>query len=46
MFKAKVRPEIGRWISGDVRIEIPLERIVVFAANGHRLDVELKAQER
>jgi ABC-type sugar transport system ATPase subunit len=46
LFKAKVRPEIGRMINGDVIFEIPLENLVVFGPDGRRLDVKLEVLKR
>lgn len=44
-FKAKIRPEIGHRIHKNIWVEIPLEHITLFGANGHRLDVEVGIQK-
>ncbi len=40
-FKAKVRPDVGPRVEKRVWVELPLQDIIVFGEQGHRLDAKL-----
>lgn len=44
LLRAKVEPDIGRQLQGDVWVECPIEWITLFRSDGHRLEATLSLQ--
>ncbi|MBZ0290164.1 MAG: ABC transporter ATP-binding protein, partial [Anaerolineae bacterium] len=45
VLKAKAAPELGKQLQTDVWVECPLDRIILFGPEGHRLNAVLSVAE-